>query len=947
MFAKCFRLWGISILLLSSLVLAGCETPMPLIEEPAAPAPVVNKQPPSKIIKTQTPIQVVKKPKHTPAPIKLAPTTQPILMIDTGFHSSNINKISVDAAGELLATASFDKTLRLWHAKSGKLKRSIRMPTDIYDDGELHAVALSPDGRTAAVGGRIGVAWDKSFSIYLFDTASGEMTRRILGLENIISDLAFSPDGSHMAAVMLGGKGLLVFSMPDGKLIKSDSQYGDNDSYSVDFAKDGRLLTTGWDGYLRIYDKKFNLIMKKAAWGGSKPHIARFSPDGLEVAVGFNDSPHVNILAGSDLAYRHSPDSSGVDNGNLNSVSWSANGNFLFAGGTWDKNGKWPIRSWSLRGRGKSHDSYLVNGAVTDIRLRPFGGVFFASAQPALGVLNSYGKTSFLNQPTIADLRNNISGLKISDNGTQVEFGLLNRGRRPAMFSMSQRELIVDPPEDLSMSTPRTSSRNIQVTDWQNTDYPSLNNRRLSIKDNETSHSLAVTPDGDRFLLGTKWNVYLFNSDGQKIWQKTSPEAVLGVNVSGNGRVGVAAFANGTIRWFFMNDGSDIATLFPHKDGKRWALWTPEGFFTQANGGAKLIGYHINQGGDKAAKFIPFTSLHHLFYRPDLIAAKFVNNKKVVAQAIAKLDINNIMASGPPPKISFTSHQPATNLIKRDIDLGIKLSNQGGGFGRLVYKLNGVTIATQKVSGGKPLQTTQNLTKSISLQPGKNSIAVTAFNKENNIESAPAILELFLEESESVEPSLYLLAVGISKYKDAPLQLSYTVQNAKLIAREIKTGGVSQYKNVFVETLLDEEATTAGINKAFAQLSKKINSNDVFYLYVAGRSLILDGNFHLIPQELIFQNEDTVRNDGLDNYELQSLLASIPALQGLVMFDTCSSSRQGTIGLSEKTAVDRLTRLTGREILTSSTKNMVTLEGDPHSNIFTYTMLEALRSPCL
>ncbi|MBF0444173.1 MAG: caspase family protein [Magnetococcales bacterium] len=947
MFAKWFRLWSIAILLLTTLVLAGCETPMPLLEEPTAPAPGVNQQHSSQVVKSKAPVKVIKQTKHIPLPIKLAPTTQPILTIDPGFHISQINKIAVDATGDLLATASFDKTLRLWDAKSGELRRTIRMPTDLYDDGELYSVALSPDGRTAAVGGRIGAAWDKSFSIYLFDTVTGYMTRRILGLGNIVSDLAFSADGSHMAAVMLGGKGLLVFSMPDGNLIKSDGEYGENDSYSVDFAKDGRLLTTGWDGYIRIYDKQFNLVVKKAAWGGSKPHIARFSPDGLEIAVGFNDSSHVNILSGIDLTYRHSPESSGVENGNLNSVSWSANGNFLFAGGTWDKNGTWPIRSWSLRGRGKYQDSYMVKGEITDIRPRPYGGIYFASAQPALGVLNSYGKTTFLNQPAIADLSNNISGLTISDNGTQIQFGLLNRGNRPAMFSMSHRELILDPLEDFNMSPPRTSSRNIHVTDWQNTDYPSINNHRLPLKENETSHSLAVTPDGNRFLLGTKWNLYLFDSYGKKIWQKNTPGAVLGVNVSGNGRIGIAAFANGTIRWFFMNDGRDVATLFPHKDGKRWVLWTPEGFFTQAKDGAKLIGYHINQGADKAAKFLPFSSLYHPFYRPDLIAAKYVGNHKAVEKALAKVDINQILQAGLPPKIGFTSHKTGNNLLEKYVDLKIQLFNQGGGFGRLLYKLNGVTVSADKIAEGLQGQNTLNLTKTITLQPGKNSIAVTAFNKENKIASSPVNLELLVEEGKTIQPSLYLLAVGISKYKDAALQLSYSVQNAKLIAREINTGGQLQYENVVVETLFDEEATTTGIKQAFAQLSQQMKNNDVFFLYLAGHSLILDGNYHFIPQELIFKNEDTVRNDGLDNYELQSLLASIPAFQGLIIVDTCNSSGQSALGLSEKTAVDRLTRSTGRKILTSSTKNQAAIEGDRYRNIFTQSMLEALRSPCL
>ncbi|MBF0379804.1 MAG: caspase family protein [Magnetococcales bacterium] len=947
MVAKGFGSWRKYIFLLALLAFTGCETtPVPLLTEPTPTPPATQKQTPNQTVKKQAEIKTVKKQPPPPAPIKSAPTTQPQFVLNPGFHTAQINKISSDAAGNLIATASYDKTLGIWDAKNLQLKKLIRMPTDLYDDGELHAVALSPDGRTVAVGGRIGSAWDKSYSIYLFETLSGNMTRRILGLQNIISDIAFSPDGSHMAAVMLGGKGLMVFSMPDGKLLKSDGEYGGNDSYSVDYALDGRLLTTGWDGYLRIYDKKYNLIIKKAAWGGSKPHVARFSPDGQEVAVGFQDSPHVNILSGSDLTYRHSPESSGVDHGNLNVVSWSANGNFLYAGGTWDKNGSWPIRSWTLKGRGKHRDFFLVKGAITDILTRPHGGIFFASSQPAVGIINSYGKTPFLNQPATVDLSNNVNALKISDNGTKVQFDLYKSSMGSAIFSMSQRELTIDPPEDINMEPPRTSSSNIYLTNWQNTDYPALNNRRLPTKDNETSQAAAVTPDGNRFLLGTDLNIYLFNSYGKTIWQKKSPDAVLSVNISGNGRVGVAAYANGTIGWFFMNDGRDIATLLPHKNGDSWVLWTPEGFFTDKNEGAKLIGYHINQGADKAASFIPFSALYQQFYRPDLIAAKFVDNRDVVAQAKGKFNINNIVTSGLPPKISFTSHTKESNLFVRDIDLGIQVTNQGGGFGKLLYKLNGVTIASQEVNQAGPLQTSQNITRSISLQPGKNSISVTAFSRGNEIASDPAVLELFVEDSIATPPSLYLLAVGISSYKDPTLALSYSVQNARHIAREIKTVGELHYENVHVETLFDAEATTAGIKQAIARLSQEMKSNDVFVLYIAGHNLILDGNYLLIPHELMFKDFNTVKEEGLSGDKIQKLLALVPALRGLLMFDTCNSKR-GILPLAEKTAIDKLYRATGRHIVTATTKNQAASQGNAYHNIISNAILEPLRSPCL
>ncbi|MCI5179309.1 MAG: hypothetical protein D3911_08315, partial [Candidatus Electrothrix sp. AW3_4] len=51
-----------------------------------------------------------------PTTVTLAgePPTAPMLRLETGFHTATINRIATDSQGHWLATASDDKTLRLW-----------------------------------------------------------------------------------------------------------------------------------------------------------------------------------------------------------------------------------------------------------------------------------------------------------------------------------------------------------------------------------------------------------------------------------------------------------------------------------------------------------------------------------------------------------------------------------------------------------------------------------------------------------------------------------------------------------------------------------------------------------------------------------------------------------------------------------------------------------------
>jgi hypothetical protein len=57
------------------------------------------------------------------AAVKACPDQEPVLRIETGMHTAPIRRIGVDAACRLAATASDDKTVRLWSLPDGKLLR--------------------------------------------------------------------------------------------------------------------------------------------------------------------------------------------------------------------------------------------------------------------------------------------------------------------------------------------------------------------------------------------------------------------------------------------------------------------------------------------------------------------------------------------------------------------------------------------------------------------------------------------------------------------------------------------------------------------------------------------------------------------------------------------------------------------------------------------------------
>ena len=310
------------------------------------------------------------------------------------MHTAVIRRIATDAAANrYIVTGSDDKTLRVWELATGRLLQTIRVPIGPGNEGKVYALASSPDGRTIACGGFTGPDGGEQ-PIYLLDRATGRMLRRITGLSKVTYQLVFSADGSFLAASLSGENGLRVYKTADGSLIATDTDYG-GDSYGADFDAQGRLVTASYDGFIRLYDSDFKLLAKKQARGGSRPFAVSFASDGRQIAVGFGDSTKVTVLSGNDLSFEFGADTTGVNNGNLLALTWSIDGKFLFAGGTWAKNGT-AIRRWAAGGRGTYTDipTGADNTVLKAIRLQD-RGIAFCTFDPAWGVIDSRGQRTF------------------------------------------------------------------------------------------------------------------------------------------------------------------------------------------------------------------------------------------------------------------------------------------------------------------------------------------------------------------------------------------------------------------------------------------------------------------------------------------------------------------------------------------------------------------------
>jgi WD40 repeat protein len=863
------------------------------------------------------------------------------LYSEKAFDYPEAKSVSYSSDGKFIIAGVADYTAILWDAASGKEIRKYKKTRSTCTSCITEAV-ITPDNKY--------VITAYSDSLKVFDREAGSLVKALFGQGGTPECLDVSADNRFIAAFEYGVAE--VWNLKTWEQVLKAGDYSERKVMSVALSPDGKNLIAGNEkrtadlltnngkvfltlkGYLNQVDE--SILTDPYMYWAALVNEVKLSPDGKYIAVGRtgNNAKLIDFKTGK--VFRTLKGHSRM----VISLCFSNDGKYLATGGIDGKAFVWDVESGNAVQTVKFPDEknaiYSVDISADNKFLvtADWGGlvvIWDIATGKSIKAISPHNRMGCYQ---VKLLPNNVyfisAGLDQKLKMIEIDTGEEIRnfiGHTGLVNSIS-----------LSPSGDRfiTSSLDGTIRIW---DIASGLQIRKIFAHRGGAYNARFDQSG-KYLIsgGDDFLVKLWDAGtGELISELAGHRGGVGdVNITSDMKYIISGSRDGSIRIWNVAEKRELVSLVFMNEND-WFIRNPGGYFDASEGAFNSISFV------KGTELYSISQFFNEFYRPGLyneaFSGKTTSFRQNVVQTIEKF---------PPPLIEFVLPENGSTAENPGITCMVRVTNNGGGVKELKVLHNGKRQIVDASDIQRMTKEGQNAMKTfeIGLIPGDNEISVSAFSN-GEIESDQKSVNVIYNGLQKTS-DCYVLSVGINKYENSNLNLTYARSDAQAFSSFMNSGGEKLFNKIHSYNLFDTEATKSRILGAITEMSKVMKKEDVFIFFYAGHGSTEGNIFYFITTEITGLYQEEKLKNALGVIELQEKFKLLPALKQVVFIDACHSG--GSVetlamrGASEEKALAQLSRSSGVHVMASSDVEQQSAEIKSLGHgVFTYVLLEALK----
>ncbi len=539
-----------------------------------------------------------------------------------GRHANALTDVSFSHKDKMLASASWDNTIKLWDANTGKEIHTLKGHTNA-----VMSVSFGSDDKTLASGSFDGTAklWDvntgeeiytltghknivKSVSlsskrkmlasgsfdntIILWDTSTGGKIHTLKGHEDVVEDVTFSLDGKMLASASRDDT-VKIWNTTTGEEIHTFT--GDKghkeDVKSVSFNTDGTLASVSADNTVKLWDIKDRKLINTFE-GNQMGDIdvvdVTFSADSEILAFATTDNQVILKFKKNNQESKGREDV--VIRNGVQSISLSPDGKRLASASNdwtvklWDTQTGKRIRTFTahtndVQSVSFSHDSKMLASASEDNTVK----VWDTNTRQEI-------KTFTEHERKVWDVSFSPNRKMLASASSDKTVKLWHIDKSEAVRTFKGHDSTVwgvSFSPDSQMLASASSDKTVKL--WHRDKLEAVRTFKGHIN---AVYGVSFSPDG-KMLASASFDktVRLWDiKTGKEIQTFAGHEgAVRGVSFSPNGKMLASAGDDNTVKLWDIKTGKEIQTLTGHTDNIRGVSFSPDGKMLASAGDDNMV----------------------------------------------------------------------------------------------------------------------------------------------------------------------------------------------------------------------------------------------------------------------------------------------------------------------------------------------------------------------